>query len=333
MTYPRVGQPPGRRTRRMLPPKPSRLSIGLDGGSWEKRRDASNCRESGDPWRQANPGGHPAQSRPHSRPVCSPHLLEILFVERNLLVDSILVFVGILAFASLVFVFTHLRPLSDQEKRQLAEKRRRKNIQGYFSFSTTELTVNSEFKKRMSPSGRFYRVDESLHRFPSVAAALLKYKKHEWIIVAFEKKQNVNMIWLNKGFDRSQVSLNIPIGEIADIAKRGDYTSVLFFHNHPNSDPYYYDLSRPSNQDLYSANRLSSTLNVHGINSIEFVCERGAHYGYYASCADAFFPLSHFVVTIDRVNGSSKLTNLSLHVQRVFYRQAEPLQKRRRRHL
>lgn len=247
--------------------------------------------------------------------------------------ELILGLVGVLGVSSIVFVLAHLRPLSEHEVRQLGEKKRKNQIRKYFEFSKGERSINREFKKRMNPNGQFYRLNEHLLGFPSVAAALLKYKKHEWIIVAFEKQQNIHMIWLNKGFDKSTVSLYLPFGELIDIAKEGNYTSILFFHNHPNPDPYHYDYSKPSNQDFVSANKFSQVLNEHGINLIEFVCERGIHHSYFASCADAFLPVSTFVATIDEVNGTSKLWNLSLHIQRVFYPPGEPLRMNRRHHL
>lgn len=232
--------------------------------------------------------------------------------------DLTLVLVGILGLIGLVFVLTHLRPLNEDELRQLGEKKREKQIREYFSFATGEFSVNKEFKKRMNPNGKFYQINESLFDFPPIAAALLKYKKHEWIIVAFENEQKIDLIWLNKGFDRYKVSLYLPIKNIANIAGQENRTSVLIFHNHPNSDPYYHDCSKPSSQDLDSANEFSRVLNTHGINLVEFVCERGIHYQYFSSYANTFLPLSNYVEMIDKINGLSKLRNLSLHIERIF---------------
>ena len=40
----------------------------------------------------------------------------------------------------------------------------------------------------MRADGRFYKIEERLFEFPALATGLLKYKKHEWIIIAFERR-------------------------------------------------------------------------------------------------------------------------------------------------
>jgi hypothetical protein len=190
----------------------------------------------------------------------------------------------------------------------------------YFSFDAREFTVNKEFKKRMNPNGTFYGISESLFDFPAIAASLLKYKKHEWIIIAFEKDKKGELIWLNKGFNRSGVSPYLSVEDIAKICKQKNRLSVLIFHNHPNINPNYYDCSRPSNKDKKSADEFAQVLNRNGINLLEFVCERGRHYEYFLSPADTFLHLREFVEAIEKDNGQSKFKNLSLHFERIFLR-------------
>jgi len=229
-----------------------------------------------------------------------------------------LALVSILLLVSLIFVVTHLRPLTKEETKSLGSKRRKRQIRVYFSFESREFTANKEFKKRMNPNGTFYRMSESVSRFPAVAAALLKYKKHEWIIVAFEKDNKVELIWLNKGFDRSSVSSYLSMENTTKTAEQENQKSVLIFHNHPNINPNYYDCKKPSEKDITSANELAQVLNPKGINLLEFVCERGRHYEYFLSPADTFLPLLEFIEVIDKVNGQSKYKNLSLHFGRIF---------------
>ena len=100
-----------------------------------------------------------------------------------------------------VFIVSHLRPLRENEINVLSEKRRNKGIIKYFSFDIQEYSVNKNFKKSMNPNGKFYQISEDLYTFPSLSAGLLKYKKHEWIIISFEKDRKISLIWLNKGFD------------------------------------------------------------------------------------------------------------------------------------
>jgi len=232
--------------------------------------------------------------------------------------EFLLALIGVFILISLLFVVTHLRPLTKNEVKSLSDKKRNRQIRLYFSFHIQEFTVNKEFKKQMNPNGTFYRIDENLFGFPAIAAALLKYKKHEWIIIAFEKDKKVDLVWLNKGFDRSGVSSYLSAQDMTETAKRENQTSVLIFHNHPNINPNYYDCRNPSDQDIKSANEFVQVLNQNGINLLEFVCERGKHYEYFFSPADVFLPLTEFVETIDKVNGQSKFKNLSLHFERIF---------------
>ena len=115
---------------------------------------------------------------------------------------GITIFVLSIAAVILILILTHLRPLTRDEVVVLSTKRRQKRIREYFSFSRAEWRVDTEFKRRMKPDGRFYPANESLRDSPNVLAALLKYKKHEWIIAAFERNQRVILLWANKGFDR-----------------------------------------------------------------------------------------------------------------------------------
>lgn len=170
----------------------------------------------------------------------------------------------------------------------------------------------------MKPSGKFYQMSERLHEFPAIAAALLKYKKHEWIIVAFERDNEILLIWLNKGMNRSIVSSRLSVEDMARVAGEREAASVLTFHNHPNPDPNYLDCTRPSDLDIKTAKIRSSVLNDRGVNFVSFVCERGRPYEYSLSPADSFLPLPQFIEEIDEVNGRSRLKNLSLHVERIL---------------
>jgi len=201
---------------------------------------------------------------------------------------------------------------------QLSKKRRDKKILLYFSFNGSEFDVCKDFKKRMNPNGNFYQLDESLRDFPSVAAALLKYKKHEWIIVAFEKNKKVDFIWINKGISREYVSLNLSVDHLVQIACDKKYSSVLIFHNHPNPNPNDYDCSNPSEQDVKSAIIFADGLNSNGVNLVEFICERGMHHKYFSSEAPQFFPVHQFYNEIQMINGSSKFQNFSLNMERIF---------------
>jgi hypothetical protein len=214
--------------------------------------------------------------------------------------DSI---IGLLLFSFCIcsilalLIITHLRPLNDKEIQAVAGHRRRKAIQTYYDFDHREYSVNNHFKKNMQANG---------------------YKKHEWIIVAFEHNHKVDKIWLNKGQDYTQVDLNIDFYKIKNIAESGAYTSVLVFHNHPNSNPSYYSMTEASTKDKDSATKWANQLLAIKVNLIEFVCERGNHYIYWRSVSDRFFPIESFVENLERINGIHWSKNLGLHWERLF---------------
>lgn len=218
----------------------------------------------------------------------------------------------------LLLILIHLRPLNETEIVQLAQKRRNAIIKHYFIFDGGQWSADPIFKKNMNPNGKFYFMQESLFSFPSIAAALLKSKKHEWIIIALEKNNIVEKVWVNKGVSRESVCSYLSSENIAYHANLDDYTSVLILHNHPNINPNYFTYKNPSEADINSAYYYSSLLNQEGINLIEFVCERGFYYEYFRSISGKYLPLYEFIGNIRKRNNISKLTNLKLHLERIF---------------
>ncbi len=224
----------------------------------------------------------------------------------------------IICFAPLIFILIYLRPLTKDEIKQLAMKRRDKQINSYFVFNRREFNADKEFKKNMRPDGSYYKVKENLFDFPSIAGALLKYKKHEWAIIAFEKNQQINLLWLNKGYNRTEVPIYMSAGGMVYRAKEEGQKSILIFHNHPNPNPGDIIITLPSKNDISSAKEFAGVFNQEGINLLEFICERGGYYKYFQSIADSFYPLTEFIEVIDKENNLSKLKNLSLHFERIF---------------
>lgn len=170
----------------------------------------------------------------------------------------------------------------------------------------------------MPAGGAFRCISLRLSDFPAYAAGLLKYKKHEWIIVAFERNRSVELTWMNKGEDASQVNCGISMLLLQAAAANASCGSILVFHNHPNPDPSRYSFHNASDQDEKSANALASELRTRGLNLLEFVCERGRHYEYWRSVCDMFLPLHNFKQDIERMNGRSRVQNLSFHCERLF---------------
>lgn len=170
----------------------------------------------------------------------------------------------------------------------------------------------------MVPEGKFYNFQESLRRFPPVVASWLKGKKHEWMVVGMEKRREISLVWANKGKDRTGVCLALPFERLTGIAVSNGYASMLVFHNHPNPNPEMFSCSRPSEVDLSSSALRAQILNGHGINLVEFVCERGVAHRYQLFPANSFLPIESFTEVLRGENGVSKRKNFSLHIERLL---------------
>lgn len=151
--------------------------------------------------------------------------------------NPFIVFVILAVVLLIGFIATHLQPLSNVQVLALANKRRRKHVNAYFAFVSGEVAVNPEVKSRLKPTGSFYEMSEPLTKWPGLAAGLLKYKKHEWIMIALERQQEIILLWVNKGDNNTSVNLLASIDDLVSRAKARDCTSILAFHNHPNSNP------------------------------------------------------------------------------------------------
>ena len=227
------------------------------------------------------------------------------------------VFVSALLLVTL-WIALHLRPLKDGEVDSLAEKRRSKAITKYFAYQRHEVPVNETFKKRMDPKGRMYESDETLASFPALAASLLKYKKHEWVILAFEVQQAVRQFWTNKGSDGSSVSILLGIDEVARLCHQHGASSVLFFHNHPNPDPARYSTATASQVDAEISRGWAESLAGQGASLLSFVCERGTAHEYFRAVPKELLPVARFAERINEANGLGRLSNLCLHLGRLL---------------
>ena len=108
------------------------------------------------------------------------------------------VLIGLLiigVFCGVIYFFHQSRNLSDTEVSELVKVRRNRSIRAYYDFDTSEYNVDKRFKKNMAANGSFYNIDIRLRDFPATVAALLKYKKHEWAIVAFERNGIVDRLY------------------------------------------------------------------------------------------------------------------------------------------
>jgi hypothetical protein len=245
-------------------------------------------------------------------------VIGLLCIAVLFFLNSTIAVCSIPVFAVVVFIVSHFRPLNDEEVFYLANKRRSQKINTYYQFSQFEVSVNLEFKKAMAAEGAYYNIHSALKGFPSLAAALLKYKKHEWIIIGFEKEQKIDFVWLNKGPDNTQVASHLSFAGMVNHARSGNHTTVIVLHNHPNPDPANFYMLLPSEQDKRSAKALEDVLLSASVNLLEFVCERGRFRQFHRAIAPSFIPAQTIKTTIMAENNVSRGRNLQLHLERLF---------------
>lgn len=226
-----------------------------------------------------------------------------------------IIIAGLIAWLAweLVFYFTHNGPLTEKEIKQLANKRKRKYIKQKYVFTAKEVGVNQKFKSSLKPTGRFYKVDEALSEIPSLIGALLKSKKHEWIVHAIEQNARIIYLWANKGWDNQSASDYLGLDALVTICKEVGGHSILMFHNHPNSDPQRYNCLLPSDTDKRTATKYGEQMSSAGINHFAFVCERGRFLIYYKNISPLFYPDVANIENIVKENGVSKNQNYKLH--------------------
>jgi len=163
-------------------------------------------------------------------------------------------------FSYSLYFWTNSEILSDDEIKELSNSQRFWDLQNYFSFTKGQFIVDKKFKSGLNTKGQFYFCNEPLNNFPAIASALLKGKKHEWVIFAFVKNKNVFSFYINKGDDNQSVTPNISPEFIRKFAKDNNSEIILEFHNHPNA------ILGASKQDIISANYFGTLFAEYEIN-------------------------------------------------------------------
>ena len=164
----------------------------------------------------------------------------------------------------------------------------------------------------MKGSGQLVRCDLSYSEMPSVVAGLLKYKKHEWIVIVFIRDSHAEYLWWNKGSDGKSVSPHLRGGYLDNAIRLHKPDALAILHNHPNPNPSRYRANLPSAQDLRSAEYMAGLLAKFGISLVEFVCERGTSHMYYAHLSSNLSPLEAHIERINGLNGTGIFKNVEL---------------------
>lgn len=122
--------------------------------------------------------------------------------------------------------------------------------------------------------GQQYSVDIAVKNFPIIAALNLKGKKHEWLIVGFEKENRICLVYSHKGYNNYEVH-GISNWLLSSIIEDIQPTSILVFHNHPNG------VIEASSEDIKSARVFNKELKEYNIKLHAFVCARGEFKQYF----------------------------------------------------
>lgn len=211
-----------------------------------------------------------------------------------------------------VDVYRHRHPLSNQEILVLSKKRQRNRALLKFNFSTLPRPADSVEKKAMKSQGEFVDCDLGYGDAPARIAGLLKYKKHEWIVIAFINSFHVRHLWWNKGPDGTKVWSFLRDHSLKTAIRSLRPEAIAILHNHPNPDPSRYRMNIPSEADLRSAGFYDGEFSKHGTSLLEFICERGVPHLYYASFADSVVPIDPITDEVQKLNGSGIFRNYSL---------------------
>lgn len=144
---------------------------------------------------------------------------------------------------------------------------------------------------------------------PSRVAGLLKYKKHEWIVIAFIARKRVLRFWWNKGPDGTRVWSFLRVDTVCALVRSLGLDTIAILHNHPNPNPSRYRVNVPSDADLTSAAYFHKILVPMDGTLIEFICERGVPHLYYAAFAEGIIPAEPIVAEVASANDQGILSN------------------------
>jgi len=210
------------------------------------------------------------------------------------------------------------QPLSEDQLWRGAEKQRRRAVEELLRPAPLEVAADPVYKGSMKAEGRWDRLPLALPHVPSFVGDLLKYKKHEWIVVGLVEAEGWVSLWMNKGEDRMSVASHLGREGVAERARRTGAYLVALFHNHPNPDPARLVLTAPSQQDERLAHEWAAFLNALGISVAAYVCERGRAHRYAAYAADNLFPVARFYTALREANDRSWWHNVRLRLRLRF---------------
>lgn len=226
--------------------------------------------------------------------------------------ETIYTIIAIVIFFILSWLFHYLAnsvPLTESEVIELAKHRRFYNIVEHFAFRPIIIEIDKENKKKIKPAGDFYTIMSTIENFPSFVSALLKGKKHEWLIVGLAKNKQVIGFWANKGDDNTKVSPSVGYLGLLLLIKQHEADTILLFHNHTNG------ILDASSVDLQSAIIDGKKYNEDGLNFLAFVVGRGNFKQYAWWVVDSLYPIVNYFNEINVLNNTHKSVNYNLNME------------------
>ncbi len=188
----------------------------------------------------------------------------------------------------LILYYRLRQPLSYEQVKRLAQKYAEEYINQRYVFEKEKQSIETDFRANLDPDGQWYKVHISMREFPAYVSALLKDKRHEWVVLGLERNGTIYEIWVNKGENNKSVSFKCEIDGAIWKCKAMKGTSIFRLHNHPNADPKHFTTLVASDQDLISAKSCSEIVCKEGLHWFDFVCAQGDFLEFYRAMAIGF---------------------------------------------
>ena len=209
--------------------------------------------------------------------------------------------------------YANRKPLSEEEIVMLSKARKATYINTHFKFSNNQFVVNANYRACIASEGRWDKVSIDYSMIPSFVADLLRLKRHEWHVYILSNDVEGKWVWCHKGIDNSQVRIpHLLMAHAADKAIESGCNTIISFHNHPHIQERYWDLLKPSNEDLECFEMEKKIISSKGLNLICGIVSQGKYSIYGYSFPSSYMPNGCSIEEIRELNGKSKKENAKL---------------------
>jgi len=208
-------------------------------------------------------------------------------------------------------IYVSPKPLNKEEIALLSKARKKQAEKSRLNFSTEHFEINPDYRQFLSSGGRWDEISVPYNKALAMAAELIRYKRHEWLILILASNTKCRFIWANKGNNNMSCYLSGTFDDIIEKAIQNGCGTIIDFHNHPCTVDFQGALS-PSDTDMNTAAKWAEKARAAGLNYICAVGVRGQFSVYYSSFDESIYPKSCTVEYIESQNGLSKSGNRAL---------------------